>query len=167
LVVTTDSTTEVLPNSDAIGQAVKDILMMSCGAVVEPAEELGDEICEDGAIISVISVMGDVDWSIYLGLPRDTAVTLSEAFAGFEIPFDSEDMGDAIGEVTNILAGNVKQILDKRGINVEISLPSVMRVDGLHVLKQRDSHTAKNCWQCSMGYLWTGVVAGKDADLVA
>jgi chemotaxis protein CheX len=164
--VTSGSTTQQLPHSDAVPQAVKEILMTTCGTVAEPCDDVSEEISEDGIIIAVISVMGDVDWSIYLGLPRDTATGMAQGFAGFEIPFDSEDMGDAIGEVANILAGNVKQVLDKRGVAVDISLPSVMRVDGLHVLKQRDSHTTKQCYSSSMGTLWTGVVAGKDPGLV-
>lgn len=163
--MTTESTIN-LPHSDAVEKAIKEIFMMACGTVVEPSEDLPEEIGEEGVIIAVISVMGDVEWSIFLGLPRNTAVAIAEAFAGFEILFDSEDMGDAIGEVTNILAGNVKQILDKRGLNVEISLPSVLRADGLHILKQRGSHSARNCFHCSMGPMWTGVIAGRDTGIV-
>lgn len=164
--MTDTSVTESLPHSDAVPEAVHEILMMACGTVAEQCEEFGEEVMEDGVIIAVVSIMGGVDWSIYLGLPRDTAMQLAMAFCGFEIPFDSEDMGDAIGEVANILAGNVKQILDKRGVDVEISLPSVMRVDGLHVLKQRDSATSKTCYHSSVGKFWTGVVSGKAPGIV-
>ena len=41
-----------------------------------------------------------------LGLPRQTASNLVLAFAGCEIDFDSPDMGDAVGELANILAGD-------------------------------------------------------------
>lgn len=165
--MTTGSPAETLPHSDAVDEAVKEILMMACGTVAEPCEDKGTDMLVDGVIISVISVMGDVDWSIFLGLPRDTAEALSQAFCGFEIPFDSEDMGDAVGEVTNILAGNVKQILDKRGVEVEISLPSVMRANGLEVLVGRGSSATKNCFESQVGYFWTGVVAGKSPGIVA
>ena len=162
----TTGTTQRMPNSDAVNEAVKEILMMACGTVAEEVQADEDFSAEQGAIIAVISIMGGLDWSIFIGLPRETACGMAESVAGFEIPFESEDMGDAIGEVANILAGSVKQILDKRGIEVEISLPSVMRVDGLHVLKQRSSHSHKQYFQCSMGMFWTGVVTGKDATIV-
>ncbi|MBN1942053.1 MAG: chemotaxis protein CheX [Phycisphaerae bacterium] len=141
--------------------------MSTCGTVAEPCEDLGEDLFQDGVVISVISVMGGVEWSIFLGLPRATAIAVAEGFAGFAIPFDSEDMGDAVGEMTNILAGGVKQILDKRGVNVEISLPSVFRAEGLHILKQRNSHSTRTCYSCSLGPLWTGVIAGCDAGVVA
>jgi chemotaxis protein CheX len=165
--VTPGSKIQFLPHSDAVEISIKEIFMSACGSVVERAENLPEEICEDGVIIAVVSIMGDVDWSVYIGLPRDTAVAIAEAFCGFEIPFDSEDMGDAIGEVANILAGNVKQVLDKRGVDSEISLPTVMRVDGLHVLKQRDSESSKHVYTCSLGQFWIGVVVGKSPGLVA
>lgn len=147
--------------------ATKEIMMSACGTVAEPCEDLGEEIFQDGVIISVISVMGGVEWSVFLGLPKSTAVAIAEGFAGFPIPFDSEDMGDAVGELTNILAGNVKQILDKRGVSTEISLPSVFRAEGLHILKQRNSHSTRTCYNSSLGPLWTGVIAGCDATIVA
>lgn len=165
--MTTGSDTQSLPQSDAVDLSIKEIFMSACGAVVEPCDEISEGAVEEGVIIAVISVMGDVDWSIYIGLPRDAAVAIAEAFCGFEIPFDCEDMGDAIGEVANIIAGNVKQVLDKRGVGSEISLPTVMRVDGLHVLKQRDSESCKKFYACSLGQFWIGVVAGKSPGLVA
>ncbi|MBN1556117.1 MAG: chemotaxis protein CheX [Phycisphaerae bacterium] len=164
---TTEENAIELPHSDAVSLAVKEILMTACGTVAEQCEDLGEEMFHEGVIISVISVMGGVEWSIFLGLPRSTATAMAEGFAGFAIPFESEDMGDAVGEVTNILAGNVKQILDKRGVNIEISLPSVFRADGLHILKQRNSQASRICYTTSMGPLWTGVIAGCDAGVVA
>lgn len=161
-----DNATNVLPHSDVVPMSVKEILMSACGTVVEECDEIDETACEEGVIIAVISVMGEVDWSIFLGLPRQAATTMAETFCGFSIPFDSEDMGDAIGEVTNILAGNVKKVLDKRGVDVEISLPSVMRVDGLHVLKQRSVETTKTKFTSSMGQFWTGVIAGKSGGIV-
>ena len=75
--------------------------------------------CTGPTVLSVISLVGGVDWSIFLGLPKDTAVALAKSFAGFDIPFESDDLGDAIGELSNILAGNVKARLDRVGIKTE------------------------------------------------
>ena len=52
-------------------------------------------------------------------------------------------MGDVVGELANILAGNCKQILDKRNVDVEISLPSVMRASGIEILVQRNVSSQK------------------------
>ena len=155
-----------LPQCDVVSQALMEILSMACGITAQPCEEHGEEVGNDGLITAIIAVMGDVEWSIFLGLPKNTAVSIAEKFAGFEIPFESEDMGDAIGEVANILAGSVKNILDKRGVHVDISLPSVMRADGLHILKKRDSHSVRYCFNSTIGPLWTGVIAGNSTGII-
>ncbi|MCD4826049.1 MAG: chemotaxis protein CheX [Phycisphaerae bacterium] len=166
--MSTDNATQIeLPHSDAVRDAVKEILQTACASQATECEDPGSEVLADGVIIAVIAVMGDVEWSIFLGLPKSTAETMAQAFCGFEIPYDSEDMGDAIGEVTNVLAGNVKQVLDKRGVKVEISLPSVMRVQGLEVLKGRGSSSTKTCFGSQLGTFWTGVVAGKSSGIIA
>jgi len=114
----------------------------------------------DGVIIAVISLVGDVDWAVFLGLPCDTAVSIAGRFAGFEIPFDSEDMGDAIGELTNILVGQIKAILDSRGVKADISLPTVMRADSLEMLMQTDSRTTRTFYESPLGGIWIGLVSG-------
>jgi chemotaxis protein CheX len=119
-----------------------------------PLEPAGDE----GLILSVISIIGDVEWSLFMGLPKTTATAVAAKFAGFDIPFDSPDMGDAIGELTNILAGQTKAMLDRRGVKAEIGLPSVMRADNLQVIAGKNTVTAKICFDSPLGRFWTGVL---------
>ena len=42
-----------------------------------------------------------------LAIPKETAINISEAFLGMELPIESDDMGDLIAELSNILAGDV------------------------------------------------------------
>jgi len=92
-------------------------------------------------------------------------VAVAAKFAGFEVPFDSADMGDAIGELTNIFAGQVKTLLDNRGIKSNISLPSVLRADNLQVLIQRHSSSSRICFDSALGKFWTGILAGRGAGM--
>ncbi len=162
------NTTEqpVLEHSECVDQAAGEIFAATCGAELKEVPDEGG-LAADGVILAVISIVGDVEWSIFLGLPRKTSTSVAEKFAGFEIPFDSEDMGDAIGELTNILAGQVKALLDQRSVKAEISLPSVMRVENLQVLGQRNVSVSKTCWDCSLGKLWTGVVSLRNPGIAA
>lgn len=155
------TTNKGLAHTDVVPEAASQIFSMTCGVELTPAEAAAD--VQGEVIVAVISIVGDVDWAVFLGLPKGTAVAAAEKFAGFEIPFDSPDMGDAVGELTNIFAGQVKALLDTRQITAEISLPSVMRCGSIEVLLQRGSATVKNCFSSPMGSLWTGVVAGKTA----
>lgn len=151
-----------LEHYDCVSQAATEMFGMTCGLQlrVQPGETQPG-ISPSGMIIAVISLMGDVEWSIFLGLPRETAKPVVSRFAGFDIDFDSADMGDAVGELTNIFAGTVKAKLDQRGLKGEISLPSVMRGDSLHILAQREVSSNITVFESDMGFIWTGVLAGK------
>lgn len=143
---------------ECLNQAAIETLNATCGVQLTPSPDATVQ-SEGGVIIAFISLVGDVDWSMFLSLPRQTATELAAKFAGFEVPFDSDDMGDAIGELTNILAGTVKISLDRKGVTANISLPSVIRAEGLSVLHQRGIEVAKTCFDTSLGALWTGVMA--------
>lgn len=143
---------------DLVTQAAKNVLSQTCGTTAEAVEDDGNRGGET-LILGIISLVGEVEWSLFLGLPKATAMAISAKFAGFEIPFESSDMGDAIGELTNIFAGQVKQLLDDNGIRANISLPSVLRAENLEVLIQRQTSTKRACYNCEMGKFWTGVLA--------
>jgi chemotaxis protein CheX len=78
-------------------------------------------------IAGIISFLGEMPWSIAWILSQDTAPALAQKFAGFEIPFDSSDMGDMAGELVNVIAGEIVVQLEKRGIRAMMSLPTVAR----------------------------------------
>ncbi len=158
----TETRSMALEHSECVNTAVIEILGATCSVKLQECEN-DARLAEDRVIIAVISLMGDIEWSVFLGLPSVTATLLCEKFAGFTIPFDSEDMGDAIGELVNILAGEVKAKLDAKGIKAEISLPSVMRAKSLDVLTQHTSRAISSCFDSKAGKLWTGVVSAKHA----
>jgi CheY-specific phosphatase CheX len=149
-----------IPHKECLQQAAVNIFNSTCGMQVQPQACEGGR-CNDGVITAIISLVGDLDWTIFLGLPRATAGAVAAKFAGFEIPFDSSDMGDAIGELTNILAGEVKAILDAKGVRVNLSLPSVVRAESMEVLAQSKSMSQRTCFCSPLGTLWTGLNVGR------
>jgi len=155
-----------LAHRECVGEAAVSMLGSACGLELCACEDDG-ELASDGVLIGVISLIGGVEWSLFLGLPRATAVALARQFAGFDIPFDSDDMGDAAGELTNILAGEVKRLLAQRGVEATISLPSVLRAQSLHVLVQRGMAVTKTCFDSAAGKLWTGVISTREGGFVA
>ena len=150
-------------NTDCVAQAAAQILSATCGVTVESLE-LEEGLSSGEVIIGIISLVGDIEWSVFFGMPSETAVATCLKFAGFEIPFDSADMGDAIGELTNMLAGQVKLNLDQRGVRADISLPSVIRAQNMTVLAQAQDSVDKRCFTSELGKFWTGTtVAGRAA----
>jgi len=155
----------VMQHRECVGEAAEEILHTACGLELQPLAD-GQDLGDDGVMIAVIALVGEVDWSVFLGLPRGTATALAAKFAGFEIPFDSDDMGDAVGELTNILAGEVKRRLAAKGVTAMISLPSVIRAESLRVLVQRGTDVTKACFASEVGALWTGVASSKEGGFV-
>lgn len=148
-----------IPHSECVAQAVVGMLKQTCG--IDLAEIPDDNAADSHIIIAVVSIIGDVEWAVFLGLPKSTAEALAAKFAGFDIPYDSSDMGDAIGELANIVVGNVKALLDRKGVNANISLPSVIRADNLQVLVQSGATRMRSCFDSPLGKLWAGLSAGK------
>jgi len=71
-----------------------------------------------------------------------------------------------VGELANIIAGDVKARLDARGVKADISLPMVIRAQDIQVLVQRNSKMLKQCYTSEPGPLWVGVTAGKGHSFV-
>lgn len=155
--MTTQTTPNVFPHSDVIPAALKQILSTTCS--LELKEDPNDVAASaalrtQGALICIISLVGDVEWSLCLGFPQKTAEAISEKFFGMPLAFESSDLSDCIGEVTNIFAGEVKGRLDEIGVKADISLPSVIRGIGIKILVGRACPYACSYFDTAVGKLW-------------
>ncbi|MCD6364787.1 MAG: chemotaxis protein CheX [Planctomycetes bacterium] len=153
-----------LQHYDCVLKSVTNGLEQICGLAVRQCETAVD-LADEEAMLAVISLgCAQFDWSVVFGLPRDTATEIAAKFAGFEIAFDSDDMGDAVGEVANILAGLIQKELAARGVVIELSLPSIMKGRDLAVLPQ--THDVKStAFDCEAGMLRVWVVAEGISDI--
>lgn len=89
------------------------------------------ESAEVEGVVGLISFVGDITWSLAMMFPQEAALNLAYKFAGFEIEYESPDMGDVVGEIVNVLAGVICGELEKEGLHAQMSLPTVTR--GKHV----------------------------------
>jgi CheY-specific phosphatase CheX len=97
-----------------------------CGEI-SPVEADRNDLAQGMKIDGIISFVGDLTWSMILVLPIGAAEMMALKFAGFEIPYDSEDMGDVVGELTNVLAGVLCGNLEAVGVKSQMSLPTITR----------------------------------------
>ncbi|MFP4107003.1 MAG: chemotaxis protein CheX [Phycisphaerae bacterium] len=156
---TTDQS--IIRHWNCVEAAVGEAFLGTCGVQVAPIDGGKQFISDCGkVIVAVINLVGDVDWAVFLGLPKETAEELSTMFTGFEIPYDSEDMGDAVGELTNILAGTLKAVLDRKGVAADISLPTVMRGQHMEFLAQSNIQSRQQLYDSPHGKFVTGVTIG-------
>ena len=106
--------------------ATIDAFTKICGEV-EIVSENETDFTNCMKIDGIISFVGDLTWSLILVFPMESAEMMAKKFAGFDIPFDSEDMGDVVGELTNVLAGVLCGNLENEGVKSQMSLPTVTR----------------------------------------
>lgn len=154
-----------VPNGEVVPEAFAEMLQQTCGLDLQPVGE--DEDVRHGEIIfATIAILGDVQWSIVLGFEQSAAVAAASQFAGMEIPADSPDMGDAVSELANLVAGHVKRLLEKRGVAVEISLPVVNLASNIRTLTLRSTTCEHRHFRGGIGKCWTSVTVGMNAGLV-
>ncbi|MDX2115032.1 MAG: chemotaxis protein CheX [Planctomycetota bacterium] len=92
---------------------------VSCGA---PEVKRSEHPSHD--VSAIISMSGDIEGSVVLSFPMDTARRAVAVFTGSDGPMSDEDLSDAVGELVNMIAGGAKAQF--QGRNVAISCPSVV-----------------------------------------
>lgn len=147
---------------DIVQAAVSQTVTMFVGT--EPkclhAEE-AIRICD--GICGTISFVGDRSYSMTVCCSRESAAELASAMAGFEIDYDSADMGDAIGEVANIIAGNIVARMEDQGVAVAMSLPTVFRGHDVERILPHNMVSMCSIFELPGSAFWVDLIAGQTA----
>ncbi len=154
-----------VPHGEVVPQAAREMLQQACGSEVQPVPE-DEDVRHGGVIFGSIAVLGDVQWSLVLGFEQSAAAAVASRFAGMDIPVDSPEMGDAISELVNLVAGHVKRLLEKQGVHVEISLPVVNLATNIRTLTLRSTTSEHRHFRGEIGRAWTSVTVGMNSGLV-
>lgn len=119
---------EVMPErlTNCVKDSILGIFNSIFGAEPIPQPEVNGKQVGDG-VVGIISFVGDVTWLLMLVLPKTSAQSIAFKFTNFEVPYDSPDMGDVVGELSNVLAGDIVARLSAEGTKVTMSLPTIMR----------------------------------------
>ncbi len=75
-------------------------------------------------VSGVIGLSGDIVGSVVVGFGKQSAMRIVTAFAGVGIEYGTPDFADAIGELTNMIAGGAKSKFE--GCSVNIGCPTVI-----------------------------------------
>lgn len=78
------------------------------------------------SITGMIGLAGSRKGFLAFHIPNDVAMAITGSFLGMEVDEINEDVMDAVGELANMLGGNVKSILAETGGNYELSLPTTI-----------------------------------------
>ncbi len=143
-------------HSECVTRAFRD-LASTCGLSVSDRRGAVSE--EGGVILGVISLVGSVDWSLFICLPRATAEGMAKGFSGMNIPYESDEMDDAICEILNLLAGSTKLRLASEEVSAEISLPDTLRGTAAEAMIPDGVLPLRKSFDTQHGPLWIGLLA--------
>lgn len=99
--------------------------------VMMEIESAGDPVAElaalENSITGVIGLTGTHKGVLAIHIPDTVAMAITGSFLGMEVEEINEDVEDAVGELANMLGGNVKSILSEKGRDIDLSLPTTVR----------------------------------------
>ncbi|MGA1868774.1 MAG: chemotaxis protein CheX [bacterium] len=75
----------------------------------------------------IISFVGDLSGSVIFSLNNNAAMKVASSMLGEEITEINEEVEDAVGEITNMVAGGFKTRISNYGIDFNISIPTVIQ----------------------------------------
>ncbi|MDJ0623905.1 MAG: chemotaxis protein CheX [Desulfocapsaceae bacterium] len=104
-------------------------------AVAEDIDENYGKLAN--SITGVIGLTGNYKGVLAVHLPHQVAFAITGNFLGVEVSEMNEDVEDAIGEIANMIGGNVKSMLSEKGRDIDLSLPSTVsgKEYGFHSIK--------------------------------
>ncbi len=78
------------------------------------------------SISGVVGLAGAFKGVLAVHLPKELAMQITSSFLGMDVEEINEDVEDAVGEIANMLGGDVKGLLTSSGSDIDLSLPSTI-----------------------------------------
>lgn len=78
------------------------------------------------SITGMIGLAGTQKGVLAIHIPNEVAMAITSSFLGMDVDEINDDVLDAVGELANMLGGNVKAILSEKGRDIDLSLPSTI-----------------------------------------
>ncbi len=122
---------------DATVEIFTGMVMMEVDQEGEPLTELG--IIKD-SITGMVGLAGTHKGMLAVHFPNDLALAITTFFLGMDVEEINEDVQDAVGEIANMLGGNVKTLLTDRGYDIQLSLPSTISGEEYTFLADSNLH---------------------------
>ncbi|GHU23141.1 hypothetical protein FACS1894164_06920 [Spirochaetia bacterium] len=94
-------------------------------------------------ISAVIGFTGEARGAVVISLKKDLAIRLTDMLTDHHHTTLDDEVTDAIGEIVNIIAGNVKRNLEEE-FRLVISLPTIIHGDN-HVIGWQTTQTRAIC----------------------
>ena len=91
------------------------------------------------SITGMVGLAGTYTGILSIHVPKPFAMKITSNMLGMDVTEVGEDVNDALGEIANMLGGYVKQILSKGGLDISLSIPTVISGEEYTVNSMSDS----------------------------
>ena len=85
-----------------------------------------DEFEKNWDVSGIIGLSGEANGAVAMSLKEITAFRITRILTGKEHTFIDRDVTDMVGEIVNIITGNVKNVFEDK-YRIKISLPSIVK----------------------------------------
>jgi len=110
--------------------ATKEVFSTMMVMEVEDHYPLRDPVTEfHCSVTGMVGLAGSYTGILSVHCPQVLALKITSNMLGMEIDEVGEDVNDALGEIANMLGGHVKQVLSKGGLDLNLSIPTVISGD--------------------------------------
>jgi chemotaxis protein CheX len=78
------------------------------------------------SVTSMVGLAGTYTGILSVHCPQPLAMRITANMLGMDVAEMNEDVSDALGEIANMLGGYVKQVLSRGGLDINLSIPTVI-----------------------------------------
>ena len=111
---------------EQIIEAVKEIFSTMIMMEVTVSGEVPAEKIMTDSISGIIGLAGTHKGVLAIHLPHRVAMAITGSFLGMDVDEINSDVEDAVGELANMIGGNVKSILSANGRDISLSMPTTI-----------------------------------------
>ncbi len=77
-------------------------------------------------VSAMIGLTGDLTAMLGIHCPENVGLAISGAMLGMELEEVDADVKDALGEISNMLAGGIKERVSSENINLDLAIPTAV-----------------------------------------
>jgi chemotaxis protein CheX len=103
------------------------------------------------SISGIIGLAGTHKGVLAIHLPYRVAMAITGSFLGMEVDEINADVEDAVGELANMLGGNVKSILSENGRDINLSMPTTIAGKEYDFQPTKDAESLVIPCRCAAG----------------
>ena len=114
------------------------------------------------SITGMVGMAGSYTGMLSIHCPAFLAMKMTSNMLGMEVDEVEEDVHDALGEIANMLGGHVKQVLSKGGLDLNLSIPTVISGETYTIHSTNNDDCVVIPFQCEDDRFLVGLTLKKE-----